>query len=77
MTLGPWVNLSGGLLSYEWWHNDKAECHHFVARGGEIGREMADSFRPAYVIPEISRAHHAMSETERVRGSSKSIFSSL
>lgn len=48
VTLGPWVNLSGGLLSYEWWHNDKAECHHFVARGGEIGREMADSFRPAY-----------------------------
>lgn len=37
------VNLSGDLLSSEWWHHDKAECHHFAVAGKEIGREMADS----------------------------------
>lgn len=38
------VNLSGDLLSSEWWHHDKAECHHFAAAGKEIGREMAESW---------------------------------
>lgn len=38
------VNLSGDLLSTEWWHHDKAECHHFVVPGKEIGHEMADSW---------------------------------
>lgn len=38
------VNLSGDLLSSEWWHHDKAECHHFASAGKEIGREMAESW---------------------------------
>lgn len=67
MTLGAWVNLSGGLLSYEWWYNDKAECHHFVVGEREIGREMADSFGLAYMIPEIYHAHIAMSKTVGAR----------
>lgn len=62
-----WVNLSGGLLSYEWWCNDKAECHHFVLGEGEIGREMADSSGPACMIPEIFHARLAMAETTGVR----------
>lgn len=40
------VNLSGGLLNSEWWHHDKAECHHFAVAEKEIGREMADSNQP-------------------------------
>lgn len=56
-----WVNLSGDLLSYEWWHNDKAECHRFIVGEREIGREMADSFGSAYMIPERCHAHQAMS----------------
>lgn len=38
------VNLSGDLLSGEWWHHDKTECHHFAVAGKEIGREMAESW---------------------------------
>lgn len=42
------VNLSGDLLRSEWWHHDKAECHHFAVAGREIGREMADSWTGLY-----------------------------
>lgn len=67
VTRGAQVNLSGGLLSYEWWHSDKAECHHFVVGEREIGREMADSFGPAYMIAAMCHAHQAMSLTAGVR----------
>lgn len=65
---GLWVNLSGGPLSYEWWHDDKAECHHFVV--GERGNRPWNGWlfwtRGMPCPPSHSRS-----------GSSKSIFSSL
>lgn len=37
-------------MCFELWHNDKAECHHFIVlereKEREIGREMADCVSP-------------------------------